>query len=127
MHALLRPMHEYRKHFVVILVLFCIVEPMLGFATAQVYASEPAELDGQSSARVIVKREGDTSRTSIVTVYTKEGSATSGTDYVDKTQGRLVNCRLVEKGEGEGTRQRLLVCSALYLKLLQITIRELLL
>ena len=63
------------------------LEPVLGFTASHVYASEPSSADEESYAKVTVHRTGDLSRVSIVTVYTKEGSAKSGTDYIDKTQG----------------------------------------
>ena len=64
------------------------IEPVIGFADTHIYVSEPSEADTAGYARVTVVRQGDLSRVSIVTVYTKEGSATAGTDFREATSGK---------------------------------------
>jgi len=64
---------------------------VIGFADTHVYTSEPSSNTSTSTARIVVERRGDLSRVSIVTVHTKEGSATNGVDYVDVTRGNQLD------------------------------------
>ena len=61
--------------------------------------AEPPSQGVTSTVKVVVERDGDTSQTSIVTLYTKEGSAKSGTDFQEHTEGShlpYVTCNRLE-------------------------------
>ena len=59
-------------------------EPIIGFTKTIYDVTEPKrDNDGREEATVtvLVARHGDTSKQSIVRVYTKDGNAESGKDY----------------------------------------------
>ncbi|XP_071950665.1 extracellular matrix protein 3-like [Antedon mediterranea] len=64
-------------------------KPVIKFKETRYNADEPTDEDEEVSVKITVVRLGDTSKTSIVRVYTKDGSAKSGYDY-DAFSKRLV-------------------------------------
>ncbi|XP_026776488.3 FRAS1-related extracellular matrix protein 2-like [Pangasianodon hypophthalmus] len=56
-------------------------KPVIQFSETRLSVREPRNRDETETVRVSVQRLGDCSRTSIVRVHTRDGSATAGEDY----------------------------------------------
>lgn len=57
------------------------LEPVIKFMETKFYAKEPPPDEESRLVEIPIFRSGDTSKDSVVTVYTKDGSAKSGIHY----------------------------------------------
>lgn len=64
-----------------------ILEAVIRFGETKFSIREPKDPGQSAVVRVPVIRQGDTSKVSVVRVHTKDGSATSGEDYLPVSEG----------------------------------------
>ena len=53
----------------------------IGFEKTRYFVNEPSDENKESYVKLVVLRNGDTSKTSQVRLYTKDGSAKADTDF----------------------------------------------